>query len=88
LKARPSEYLSSGRVFFSFEPGEHGVAEVAELLGDHTLLFSSDYPHFDSPFPNSVRLVRERRDLSDALKDRVLADNPARCYGLPAALPA
>jgi predicted TIM-barrel fold metal-dependent hydrolase len=88
LKALPSEYLRSGRAFFSFEPGEDGVGEVAELLGEQALVFSSDYPHFDSPFPNSVRLVRERTDLSDALKERILTENPARCYRLPAALPA
>ena len=88
LKARPSDYLSSGRVFFSFEPDEHQVPEVAELLGDGVLLFSSDYPHWDSPFPNSVRIVRERTDLSDHLKQRVLCDNPAACYGIPAGIPA
>jgi uncharacterized protein len=87
LKSRPSDYLRSGRVFFSFEPGEGGVAEVAALLGNQSLVFSSDYPHFDSPFPNSVRIVRERTDLSDDLKQAVLVDNAARCYGLPAALP-
>src|SRR5262249_41322750 len=84
LKALPSEYLSSGRAFFSFEPDEHQVPEVAELLGEQALLFSSDYPHWDSPFPNSVRIVRERQDLSETLKRRVLCDNVAACYGIPA----
>ena len=88
LKALPSEYLSSGRVYFSFEPDEHQVPEVAALLGERSLLFSSDYPHWDSPFPNSVRIVRERTDLSEALKQRVLCDNAAECYGIPARIPA
>ena len=82
------EYLSSGRAFFSFEPDEHQVPEVAELLGDQSLLFSSDYPHWDSPFPNSVRIVRERQDMSDTLKQRVLCDNVAACYGIAAEIPA
>jgi hypothetical protein len=84
LKARPSEYLGSGRVFFSFEPGEPDVPRVAEVLGESALLFSSDYPHWDSPFPNSVRTVRERTDMSERLKERVLTHNPAACYGIPA----
>ncbi|HZU06312.1 MAG TPA: amidohydrolase family protein [Chloroflexota bacterium] len=88
LKARPSEYLRSGRVYFSFEPGEGGVAAAAEVVGEQALLFSSDYPHWDSPFPHSVRLVRERRDLSERLKERVLTLNPAACYGLPTQVPA
>jgi predicted TIM-barrel fold metal-dependent hydrolase len=88
LKSLPSEYLSSGRVYFSFEPDEPQVPEVAELLGDHALVFSSDYPHWDSPFPNSVRTVRARTDISDALKQRLLCDNVAACYGLPAQVTA
>jgi len=67
---------------------EAQVPEVAELLGDGSLLFSSDYPHWDSPFPNSVRIVRERQDLSETLKRRVLCDNVAACYGIPAEIPA
>jgi uncharacterized protein len=88
LKALPSEYLGSGRAFFSFEPDEHQVPEVAEILGNQSLLFSSDYPHWDSPFPNSVRIVRERQDMSDALKQAVLCDNVAACYNIPAQVTA
>jgi predicted TIM-barrel fold metal-dependent hydrolase len=88
LKALPSEYLSSGRAFFSFEPDEHQVPEVAALLGDQSLLFSSDYPHWDSPFPNSVRIVRDRQDLTPTQKQRILCDNVAACYGLPAQVTA
>jgi uncharacterized protein len=88
LKSLPSEYLGSGRVYFSFEPDEHQVPEVAALLGDGSLLFSSDYPHWDSPFPNSVRIVRERADMLETLKQRVLCDNPADCYGIPTRMEA
>lgn len=84
LKALPSEYLRSGRAFFSFEPGEAAVPRVAEVLGEQALLFSSDYPHWDSQFPNSVKIVRERTDLSARLKEHVLTLNPAACYGLQA----
>ncbi|HEY7061656.1 MAG TPA: amidohydrolase family protein [Chloroflexota bacterium] len=88
LSALPSEYLSSGRAFFSFEPDEHQVPEVAALLGEQSLLFSSDYPHWDSPFPNSVKIVRERSDMSDTLKQKVLCDNVAACYGIAAEVTA
>ena len=88
LKAKPSEYLGSGRVWFSFEPDEHQVPEVAELLGEQCLLFSSDYPHWDSPFPNSTRIIKERTDLSAGLKQRILCDNAAACYGLPVTIGA
>ncbi len=31
------------------------------LMGDHVLMFSSDYPHAESRFPNSVDLVTAGR---------------------------
>ncbi len=87
LKAKPSEYLSSGRAWFSFEPDEEAVPEVAELLGEQSLLFSSDYPHWDW-VEGGVRLIRERKDMSESLKQAVLTDNAAKCYGIPAEVPA
>jgi uncharacterized protein len=87
LKAKPSEYLSSGRAWFSFEPDEEAVPEVAALLGEQSLLFSSDYPHWDW-VAGGVRLVQGRADMSDSLKQAVLTTNAANCYGLSAGVPA
>ena len=44
-------------------------------------MYASDYCHWDCDFPNSVRDIAERSDLSDEAKRKVLAENAARLYG-------
>jgi hypothetical protein len=54
---------------------------VVQAVGDDFILFGSDYPHTDSKFPNAVRWVRERTDLADESKTKILG-NGARFLGL------
>jgi predicted TIM-barrel fold metal-dependent hydrolase len=83
----PSETLRSGRCFFACEPEERTLPAVIDLIGVDTLMISSDYPHGDSKWPYSVRTVRERTDISEEAKRKILGDNAARFYplGVPAA---
>ncbi len=48
-------------------------------------MYASDYPHTDSKFPHSVKAVRERGDLSDETKDRLLGANASALLRSPAA---
>ena len=82
LKAPPSEYMKSGRVYVSCEPEERTLPYVAEWLGEDHILFPSDYPHWDCGFPNSVTELTERDDVSEQLKRKIFYDNPVRFYGL------
>lgn len=82
MKKEPLEYLTSGSCWFAAEPDEDGVPGAAETVGDEYILYSSDYPHTDSKFPESVSAVRERDDLSDTAKERILGTNAARYYRL------
>lgn len=85
LKAKPSEYLrQGGRCYFGVEPDERLIPQTAELIGGDGLLYASDYPHWDSGWPNTARTLRERGDLSDALKQKILGENALRFYGLVA----
>jgi predicted TIM-barrel fold metal-dependent hydrolase len=52
------------------------------VLGNERVVFASDYPHGDCDFPHSVTKFRQRSDISDAIKDKILWDNAARLYGL------
>ena len=82
LTAKPSEYLTSGRAYFGVEPEERLISLAASVLGEEVLMYASDYPHWDSGWPNTSRTLRERDDLSDRLKVRVLGENALRFYGL------
>lgn len=82
LKAKPSEYALSGRCYFGVEPEERMLGIVAEMLGEGQLLYASDYPHWDSDWPNTVRTIKERDDLSEGLKAKLLGENARRFYRL------
>jgi predicted TIM-barrel fold metal-dependent hydrolase len=57
------------------------IPTVCRFLGsDETLVYSSDYPHWDGAFPNSVRGLTERDDLTQENKRKILGDNARRLY--------
>ena len=77
----PSDYVTEGRVLVSCEPEEHAIAYVSERVGSDKILFASDYPHWDADFPNSVRAISEREDLSDEVKLDILSRNASAFFG-------
>jgi predicted TIM-barrel fold metal-dependent hydrolase len=82
IDAPPSSYFL-GRGYVSCEPEERSVPVVSSALGDEIICYASDYCHWDCVFPDSVRILAERRDLDRAMKRALFAENPARLYGLP-----
>ena len=82
MKDRPSEYIKRGQCFFSCAPDEFMIPTVAEAVGGDTILFSSDYPHADGLFPDSVRTIKARQDISEELRRRILGENAARFFNL------
>jgi predicted TIM-barrel fold metal-dependent hydrolase len=82
LKQRPSDYVRSGRVFFSCEADESLLPEAVKLLGEDVIMYASDWPHWDSEFPSSIDRLKERKDLSEGAKQKILAENAKRAYRL------
>jgi predicted TIM-barrel fold metal-dependent hydrolase len=82
LKRLPSEYVTSGRIFFGVECGEKTIPDSLRWKLEDALLYSSDYPHWDGDWPHTVKTVRERQDLSDGTKKKMMHDNVARFYKL------
>jgi uncharacterized protein len=74
MKKEPVEYLLSGSCYLAVEPDEVLLPAVIEMFGDDFILFGSDYPHTDSKFPDSVKFVRDRSDISDASKEKILGN--------------
>jgi hypothetical protein len=61
LKKKPSEYLTSGNWFYATEPEESTLPYVMERIGEDTVLFASDYPHWDGSFPYMTSTVKGRK---------------------------
>jgi predicted TIM-barrel fold metal-dependent hydrolase len=59
------------------------VQMVSEYLGDHLLMFSSDYPHPESRFPESVDLALSWHEVRPGLMQKILWDNAVKAFGEP-----
>jgi predicted TIM-barrel fold metal-dependent hydrolase len=81
LKVTPSEYVMGGRYFQSIEipEGDKLTNAVIDLVGEHVLMYASDYPHGESHFPKSVDKVLAW-DMPRARKQKLFWDNAVRLY--------
>lgn len=64
------------------EPDEDMLPAVIAALGADFLMFASDYPHWDSDWPESTKPLRTRQDITDADREKLLGGNARRFYGL------
>ena len=85
----PFDYVRE-QVRFTSQPIEEtdDPTEVGRLFAlaeaDRTLMFSSDYPHYDFDEPRRAM----PRGVDATLRQRVMAGNAQELYGLPATRPA
>jgi uncharacterized protein len=83
LTSLPSEQIRSDRIFFHCELDEQMLPVAVDVLGADHFFCASDFPHEPThEFIESVAAFRDRADLSDAAKARILYDNPRRLYRL------
>lgn len=78
LKRKPSEVVAEGRLFCSVDPREQYLDLCVRELGEDIWLFSTDYPHRGSCWPNGVPLITERTELSKSAKIKLLGENAKR----------
>jgi predicted TIM-barrel fold metal-dependent hydrolase len=82
VRMKPSEYLLRN-CYLSCEADEAPARHYFDDYGDDNVVFSTDYPHADSKFPHATESFAEL-PFSDATKKKVLWDNYAKLYDLPA----
>lgn len=82
LTRPPSAYVRSGTLYFSCEADEWLLGPAVTLVGENQIVYASDFPHWDHSFPGSLEEIRQRGDLSDGQKRKILADNTRRLYRL------
>jgi predicted TIM-barrel fold metal-dependent hydrolase len=80
LDRKPSEYFRSN-CFLSVEADEATAKQYIEWFGDDNLVFSTDYPHGDSKYPNAVEALFEL-DIPEPSKAKIAGENWSRLYDL------
>lgn len=84
LKRDPSEIWSE-QCFVTMEAGEgEALAQLADLGLSHTVVWGSDYPHYDCTYPGALQELDDTLNHLDrhGLRHSVLETNPQRWLGL------
>ena len=82
VESRPSEIFRR-QCFVSMDPDDEGAAAAVASVGEQVLVWASDYPHVDAPFPGAVTAtLRNLSQLSEATRRSILRDNALRLYAL------
>jgi predicted TIM-barrel fold metal-dependent hydrolase len=81
LTKMPSEYILGGRIFFGAECEEKTLPDAVRWGLEDTILYASDYPHWDCDWPHTVQRMAGRDDLSDEVKRKFFYSNATRFYG-------
>jgi predicted TIM-barrel fold metal-dependent hydrolase len=80
-KHRATDYVRDCQVYFTCEAEEKLLPQVMEFVGEDRIMISADMPHGEAR-EGSVEEIKERNDLSQAVKQRILGDNAASFYGI------
>jgi predicted TIM-barrel fold metal-dependent hydrolase len=81
LKALPSEYWFR-QCFATFQIDSYAVRN-RDLVGVHTMMWSSDYPHTGADWPNSrSTIANQMAGVPEAEQRLILRDNARRLYGI------
>jgi len=82
LPLRPSDYMKR-QVWSTFQFETKNVGFTCEQYGADKLMWSSDYPHTDSPWPRSRQFIEtEIKGVPEAVMQKIVGDNAARLYGM------
>jgi predicted TIM-barrel fold metal-dependent hydrolase len=84
LKREPTEIFSE-QCFVTMEAGEgDAFAQIADMGLAHTVVWGSDYPHYDCTYPGALQELTDTFDTLDRtdLRDEVLYTNARRFMGL------
>jgi uncharacterized protein len=85
LKHTPLEYAQMGRVFCSidFSEGAALTKATVDVLGDHVLMFASDYPHPETIFPDHAdTVIAWRQELGEPAMQKLMWENAVRFFRL------
>jgi predicted TIM-barrel fold metal-dependent hydrolase len=80
LTMKPSQYWHR-QCHATYQSDPVGM-RLLDLLGEHNVMWGSDFPHPDGVWPDSREfLARETAGLTDATRRKLVGGNAARLYG-------
>jgi len=77
----PTENFTDCAIYFTCEGDEKLLPEVLKWIGDDKMMISGDMPHAEAR-ENSISEIKERSDLTDAQKKKILGENAKNFFGL------
>ena len=77
LKRMPSEIVADGNLFCSMEAAERYIAYAMEALGNDIWLFTTDYPHQGTSWPNGVPTTA-KQTIPESTKVKLFDTNAKR----------
>jgi predicted TIM-barrel fold metal-dependent hydrolase len=81
LTMPPSEYFRR-QVWATFQTDRAGL-RLLDAIGADRVMWASDYPHADSTWPESQKVIEDSfRDVAPGARRQVLCENARRLYGL------
>lgn len=80
IERLPSYYMKKN-CFYTCESDEKYLGRAVEEMGLSQILFASDYPHFDSEYPNTVPDIKARTDITAKQKEAILGKNAEALLG-------
>jgi predicted TIM-barrel fold metal-dependent hydrolase len=81
IKNPPSYYMDKN-VYGSFIRGPIGI-QIRHMVGSRNIMWSTDYPHSETTWPNSLAIMEEQfAGLSEEERRPIVYDNARRFYGL------
>jgi predicted TIM-barrel fold metal-dependent hydrolase len=80
-KKFPSDYLAEGRLYVTCEAEEPLLPQVLELVGEDQVMIEGDMPHAEAR-ETGIQQIRERNDLKEDVKRKILRENALAFYRL------
>ena len=80
-KRAPTEYFKDCEIYFTCEGDEKLLPEVLKWIGDDKMMISGDMPHAEAR-DNSITEIKERSDISETQKRKILGENAKKFFGL------
>jgi predicted TIM-barrel fold metal-dependent hydrolase len=83
LRMAPSAYFAR-QCWISYEIDERTLPALAPFIGEHRIVWGSDYPHHDATFPGAVSTLRKTLEpLAPDVQEMILGANATELYRLP-----